>query len=290
MTTKSKSKEYQQAYGKEYNSRLDVKDRVKKYKKKYRKENEEKIKIYKKEYRQKNKAQILKYNQSPKVKAYFKEYSQKPEVIKKRKIYAKMIYQKKKEERIKKYGEKTKECIECHKLFKPNYNQKICSDECRVKRKAKKKIYKKEYGEKCWGKNKNNPKYKKMKRDYQRHRRQKDKGFAVEGNLRTLFYIAFKLYSTTGKIMNSKRYGVDFKAIINHIGPKPEDGNIYELDHIIPLCKFNHDDSEQVKKAWAPTNCQWLTKEINRWKNDRLIKPLTNEEKAILQKKLTNNP
>ena len=106
-------------------------------------------------------------------------------------------------------------------------------------------------------------------------------------DLRTYLNIAFKLYSTTGKIRSSKKYGIDFKAIIKHLGPEPNDGRIYHKDHIIPLCMFDHDDPAQVKKAWAAENFQWLTKEINLWKGDRLIKPLTDEEKEKLQKQLT---
>ena len=89
--------------------------------------------------------------------------------------------------------------------------------------------------------------------------------------------------------MSSKRYGIDFKKIIKHLGPAPEDGNTYEADHIIPLSMFNHDNPKNVQKAWAPENFQWLTREINQWKGDRLIKPLTDEEKAKLQSELTKS-
>ena len=70
------------------------------------------------------------------------------------------------------------------------------------------------------------------------------------------------------------------------IGPEPKNGNIYEVDHIIPLCMFDHNDPKQVKRAWAPENHQWLPKEINRWKSDRLIMPMTEEQKEKLLKKL----
>ena len=49
---------------------------------------------------------------------------------------------------------------------------------------------------------------------------------------------------------------------------------------------FDHNDKEQIKKAWDISNLQWLPKEINLWKSDRLIIPLTEEQKTKLLKKL----
>ena len=86
--------------------------------------------------------------------------------------------------------------------------------------------------------------------------------------------------------MKSRDYGINYKKIIEHLGKEPNDGRNYEADHIIPLSMFDHNNLEQIKKAWAPTNFQWLTREINGWKSDRLIKPLTDEEKEKLQLKL----
>ena len=61
----------------------------------------------------------------------------------------------------------------------------------------------------------------------------------------------------------------------------------YETDHIIPLSLFDHNDPEQIKKAWSHKNLQWLRKEINLWKGNRFILPLTMEEQKILLKQLT---
>ena len=99
-------------------------------------------------------------------------------------------------------------------------------------------------------------------------------------------WIALTHYSKTGKIRKSKDYGINYKAIIEHLKPFPKDIKRYELDHIIPLSLFDHNDPEQIKKAWAPENLQWLTKEINMWKGNRLIKPMTDEQKEKLQKQL----
>jgi len=87
--------------------------------------------------------------------------------------------------------------------------------------------------------------------------------------LRNLVWIAFRRYTKTGKITTSKMYGIDYKAIIEHLKPFPEDISKYHIDHINPLCSFkfvNEDcsiNNEEVKKAFAPENHQWLLAEEN---------------------------
>lgn len=235
--------------------------------KQYQEEHKEEIKIKKKEYYQKNKGLILKkakkYRNKSKVKLYQKEYNKryyqnnKESLLKKNSLYRQQPEVKK---NIKKY-EKERQQTPKRQTLDRKRNQK-----------PKRKAYNKKYH-----------------RKYMKERRQTDEEFRIIYNLRNHFGKAMRLYSTTGKIMSSKKYGIDFKAIIEHLRKKPNDGNIYEADHIIPLCKFNHNDPEQVKKAWAPENFQWLTREINQWKGDRLIKPLTDEEKEKLQAQLTKN-
>jgi len=118
-------------------------------------------------------------------------------------------------------------------------------------------------------------------------RLKEDDLFNLKMRLRSNFNQAMKHYSKTGKIRSSKEYGINYKKIIEHLKPFPKDISKYEVDHIIPLSLFDHNDPEQIKKAWAPENLQWLTKEINMWKGSRLIKPLTEEEKEKLQTELT---
>lgn len=130
---------------------------------------------------------------------------------------------------------------------------------------------------------------KKFHRRYMRKRRQTDEAFRIICNLRGHFYKAMYMYSTIGKKMPSNEYEIDFEAIFKHLGEKPDDKYVYEADHIIPLSLFNHNDPKQIKKAWAPENFQWLTREINQWKGNRLIKPLTDTEKEKLQFELMKN-
>lgn len=75
---------------------------------------------------------------------------------------------------------------------------------------------------------------------------------------------ALKYYTKRGKIKSSNEYGIDYKAIIEYLKPFPEDRSLYHIDHIRPLCSFNfinEDGSqnlEEIKKAFASTNHQWL--------------------------------
>lgn len=89
-------------------------------------------------------------------------------------------------------------------------------------------------------------------------------------NLRTRLNESFRRFSRNGKKTSSKKYGVDFQKIIDHIGPCPGPRDQYHVDHIIPISLFDHDDVEQVLLAWAPKNHQWLTVTENRAKKNLL--------------------
>ena len=91
-----------------------------------------------------------------------------------------------------------------------------------------------------------------------------DKNFNIGHRLRSLVYSALKHYTKTGKVMKSRMYGIDYKAIIEYLKPFPEDLSKYHIDHIKPLCSFNFvnpngsTNLEELKKAFAPKNHQWL--------------------------------
>ena len=95
-----------------------------------------------------------------------------------------------------------------------------------------------------------------------------------------------RTYSKKGKIVSLKKYGININNIIKHLKPFPKNREKYEIDHIIPLSKFDFNNLKQIKIAFAPTNHQWLPKEINHWKKDRLIIPMTEEQKEKLLKQL----
>jgi len=73
--------------------------------------------------------------------------------------------------------------------------------------------------------------------------------------------------------MKSKDYGIDYEKIIEHLKPFPKDLSKYHIDHIKPLCKFDLTKKEEVKKAFAPENHQWLlvTDNLKKSSKDRNI-------------------
>ena len=243
------TKEEKKEYRKEYEQRPEVKARRKEWSKK----NKDKINARKKKYRENNKEKIAKrqkeHHSKPEVKEKRKEYNQRSKVKAKRKEYLNRPEVKK----------RTKE-------RKIEYNK-------RLEVKARKKDYRQR------------PEVKAKKNTHNRKRRKEDSKYAVCRRVRENFKDALKSYSTTGKILSSSKY-LDMDAIIKHLTPFPKDRENYHIDHIIPLKMFDHDDPEQVKRAWLPSNLQWLPKEINLWKGDRLILPMTKEQKEKLLKKL----
>ncbi len=222
---------------------------------------------------------------------YMKEYNQRPEVIKRVKEYNKEWYQRNRKNELKRMKEynknnkdKRKEWCEKNKdkikEYKKAYD-KIYRQKNRDKILKQKKEYHKKpdviIREREWREsNRENGKvyqrkYKDKRNSQERKRRKTDFAYTIKKRIRSNFYQALKLYSTTGKIMESKDYGVNYKKIIEYLKPFPKDIENYHIDHIIPLSWFNHNDKKEISWAWEPCNLQWLTKEENLIKKDRYI-------------------
>lgn len=78
-----------------------------------------------------------------------------------------------------------------------------------------------------------------------------------------------------GKLKKSIEYGINYSQIISHLlDTFPEDYYIkkYHIDHIHPLCSFDLENPEEIKKVCAPDNHQWLTAKENmkKAKQDKL--------------------
>ena len=180
---------------------------------------------------------------------YQKEYNNRPEV--------KERYRKQNQE----YYQKNK--IKCRE------NQKKYRDRPEIK--AKKKEYdksahyksqKKEYHQR--------PEVKERIKRYIKNRFENDKNFNIKRRLSSLLWIAFKKYTKTGKVMSSKKYGINYVLIIEHLKPFPEDISKYHIDHIRPLCSFDLTNPEEIKEAFKPENHQWLLAKENRIKGGRV--------------------
>jgi len=105
---------------------------------------------------------------------------------------------------------------------------------------------------------------------YLKIKRATDLNYAITERLRNRLRAVLNIYTKTGKFKIAKDYGIDFKAIIEHLKPFPEDISKYHIDHIKPLCMFDLSDSEQIKQAFVPENHQWLTPSENCSKNRRI--------------------
>ncbi len=207
------------------------------------------------------------YNQMPEVREKKKEYSNRPEVKKRQEEYNKRPEVRgKKKEYLKEYYKNHKETLK--NLSKRHYKD---NRETLLK-------YSKGYRNSSKGKEKRNEylqssKGKKKRNLNQKRRMKEDKQFYISKQLRTLLGRSFRYYSKTGKVYNSKKYGVDFKSIIEHLKPFPKDIKNCQIDHIIPLSRFNFDNPKHIKIAFAPTNHQWLTVKQNQQKGNKLIMP-----------------
>ncbi len=131
--------------------------------------------------------------------------------------------------------------------------------------KERKKKYRREYTQK--------PEIKLYINKRDRLRKKEDFNYNIRIRLRHVFQRAMKNYSKTGKIRSSKKYEINYEAIIEHLKPFPKDIENYHVDHIIPLSMWDFNNLEHIKKAFASENHQWLTKDQNMWKGNRLVIP-----------------
>ena len=197
----------------------------------------------KREYYEKNKDKIIKRNQN----YYQKNIDKKREYAVE---YGKKYREKKKDKVIKTRKEHYRKNKEKYQKYRDSHKEEMM--------KYNKKYYKNNMKE-----------IKKQTLEYEKQRMKTDKNFNVQKRLRGLFLNVFRVYTKTGKIMSSRKYGIDYKAIIEHLKPFPKDISKYHIDHIKPICSFtyiNEDGStnlKEVQKAFAPENHQWLTAEEN---------------------------
>lgn len=108
-----------------------------------------------------------------------------------------------------------------------------------------------------------------QRRERHRNKVQNDPKYLITNRLRNRLRNAFIRFSQNGKVSPAREYEIDYQAIFHHIGPCPGKRDEWHIDHIQPLCSFNFDDPEQIKKAFAPENHQWLPATENVKKGNR---------------------
>lgn len=102
--------------------------------------------------------------------------------------------------------------------------------------------------------------------DVRQRGRVPDTQYRTVRKLRSRLAGAFKAQAIR-KSKSSELYGIDWVAIVEHLGPQPSPD--HTIDHIRPCSSFDHSDPDQVKECWSPENLRWLHKDLNYIKNDR---------------------
>lgn len=240
------------------------------YIKKYREENKEVIAIKRKEYYNNKKLEISKQRKEyyQKNKKHLKEYSknyrnENPEKVKRAVENWRKINKDKDNENSLRYYYKNKEKISKQRKGYYQDNKKILKE---YSRKFRENNYE-EVNKSCntWKKN-NREKINKQTRK----RRTNDLSFNISANLRGRLREILNKKTKEGKIYSSKKYGIDYKAIIEHLKPLPKNLTGYEIHHIKPLNTFKLVNSNgtinynEIKKAFAPENHKLLTKKKHR--------------------------
>lgn len=186
----------------------------------------------------------------------YKEYSKKQRQKKEYKEYQKK-YQKKYHksdkfrEYLKKYRKANREKI--RKINRKSYHKNKRKYQERQRKYRKTDESKKQVSE--------------FRREYHQRRKKNDKNYLIRIRLRNRLKRVFDCYIKTGKIMSAKEYGIDYKAIIEHLKPFPKDLSNYQIHHIKPLYTFkfvNKDGStnlKEVSKAFSPKNHKLITEE-----------------------------
>lgn len=101
-----------------------------------------------------------------------------------------------------------------------------------------------------------------------REREQTDHEFRIRRRIAFLVWESIKKQGGK-KDRPTNKYGINTKAIYEHLGEPPQDGKQYHIDHILPLSAFNLLDPEMVRIANLPENLQWLEASENVKKGDR---------------------
>tara|TARA_R100001082_G_scaffold23042_1_gene11155 strand:+ start:89 stop:1099 length:1011 start_codon:yes stop_codon:yes gene_type:complete len=103
--------------------------------------------------------------------------------------------------------------------------------------------------------------------------------YKIKRSLRACLTNALNLYSTKGKILSSRDYGIDYEKCIKHLEKEAENLGYtlaeikslnYHIDHIIAMSLYNLNDPEDISRCWNINNLRWLPAEENISKGNRI--------------------
>lgn len=115
-----------------------------------------------------------------------------------------------------------------------------------------------------WYRN-NKERYNERVRKWQKEKMINDTQFMMKRRLRDRLRNSLRDYTKKGKCKTSDEYGINYQAIIEHLGPCPGPG--YEIDHIYPLHLFDLENEDHIKAAFSPKNHRWLSARENKARN-----------------------
>lgn len=218
---------------------LNNRERINKRHKQYRQDNKEKRKQYLQDNKEKISKQNKEYNQKNKEKRKQYYLDNKEKINKQAKQYRqdnkevnKQNRQKNKKKIKQYYLDNRKRFIQYTKQYRQDSKEKI--------------------------------------KQYHRTKRINDPLYAIKARIRSRLGKAFRTYSRTGKVKTSDEYGINYKAIIEHLKPFPTHRELFHIDHKKPLASFDFSIDSEIQKAFAPENHQWLLAEENMKKGSKV--------------------
>lgn len=110
--------------------------------------------------------------------------------------------------------------------------------------------------------------YRAKKRIWERNKMQTDIRFRIKKRIR--LRLRSIIINKKVEHLYDEEYHLDYKPIIDKLIlelPKDFAPNKYHIDHITPLFTFDLTKHEELEKAFAPENHQWLTVEEHRIKS-----------------------
>ena len=157
---------------------------------------------------------------------------------------------------FKEYYEKNKEK---YKGYVKKYQQ---SEKGQEKLKKSRKIYN------------SKPEIRKKRIIHDREKYQKNPTIKTYKTINAYLKNCIRRYAKDGKlnVVNSTYnfykivYGIDIFELIDHLKPLPKHIENYEIDHIIPIRKFDLTDNNEIKLAYQKENLQLLTSLNNKKK------------------------
>lgn len=166
-----------------------------------------------------------------------------------------------KEYRKEHYQENKEKELEVNKKYRENNKRKISKINSKYYDKRKKY-----YKDKSKERYENNKELrKKQNLEYYHKMYKSNEGFRMRRLLGTALSRVIRYYIKTSKIANPMRkYHIDWKGIMEVLTPIPQPRKDYNVDHIIPLCRFDLTDFKQIHLAFAPENHRWMLAKDNR--------------------------